>query len=95
MAQVAQTAQQRIDHLLDLSFAEWGELPEIEAAIASWDLIEQLDSVEEWTLAEERLLQLSRYAATTILTDEQRTRYCHLEQIVARNRPIIERLRAS
>ena len=95
MAQVTQTAQQRIDQVLEYSLAEWVGLPEVEAAIDEWDIIEQIDFIEEWTLAEERLLELSRYAATAAFTEEQRTRYRALKQIIAQNRPIIERLRAS
>ncbi len=95
MAQVTQTAQQRIDQVLEYSLAEWVGLSEVEATIDEWDIIEQIDFIEEWTLAEERLLELSRYAATVAFTEEQRARYRALKQIIARNRPIIARLRAS
>lgn len=95
MAQVAQTARQRIDQLLEYPLAEWAGLPEVEAAIDSWDLIEQIVFVEEWTLAEERLLQLARHAETGDFSDEQWSRHRDLERLIARNRPLIERLRAS
>ncbi len=94
MAQVAQTAQQRIDHLLESAFSEWGELPEIEAAIDRWDQLEQMTFIEEWALAEERLKRLARCAATDTLSHEQQARYNALLRVVAWNRPIIERLRA-
>ncbi|HEY8597229.1 MAG TPA: hypothetical protein VIL85_02295 [Thermomicrobiales bacterium] len=95
MAQVAQTTQQRINHLLESSFNEWEELPEIEATINQWDQLEQMTFIEEWTLAEERLKRLACYAATDTLSHEQQARYNALQQVVTRNRPIIERLRAS
>lgn len=95
MAQVAQTTQQRIDHLLESSFGEWRELPEIEATIDRWDQLAQVTFIEEWTLAEERLKRLARYAATGTLSHEQQARYNALQQVVTQNRPIIERLRAS
>jgi hypothetical protein len=95
MAQVTQTTQQRIDLLLDLSFSEWDTLPESEATIDRWDQLEQILFIEEWPLAEERLRQLAHYAATDTLSHEQQARYEALQKVVAANRPIIERLRAS
>ena len=95
MAQVAPATHQRIDHLLSRSTAEWNELPEVEAEIDSWDQMDQIDFVEEWTLAEERLLQLARFANSETFTEDQQERYDQLLQVVARYRPIIVRLRTS
>ena len=95
MAQVAPTTQQRINLLLELSFGEWAGLPESETTIDRWDQLEQLLFIEEWPLAEERLRQLAQYAATGALSHEQQARYAALQEVVAANRPIIERLRAS
>lgn len=95
MAQVAQAVQQQIDRLLARSFDEWRELPEVEAAIDGWDQIDQIVYVEEWTLAEERLIRLEWHARDGALTAEQVARHNDLKRLVAQNRPIIERLRAS
>jgi hypothetical protein len=95
MAQVEQRTHQQINHLLARSFAEWEEVPAVASEIEGWDLIDQIVYVEEWTLAEERLLRLQRYAEEDALTDEQVARHDDLKRLVAQNRPIIERLRAS
>jgi hypothetical protein len=95
MAQVAQGTHRQIEHLLARAFAEWEEVPAVETEIDGWDLLDQIVYVEEWTLAEERLLRLERFAAEGALTDAQAVRYNDLKRLVAQNRPIIERLRAS
>jgi hypothetical protein len=95
MAQVAHSTQRQIDRLLARSFDEWQELPEVEGAIDGWEQIDQIVYVEEWTLAEERLIRLERYADDGLLTPEQTARHNDLKRLVAQNRPIIERLRAS
>ena len=93
--QVASTLHERINRLLDLSFREWERLPAVEGEIDGWDLLEQIDFVEEWTLAEERLLRLARYANDGALTPPQEQRYREIMVLVVRHRPIITRLRAS
>jgi len=93
--QVASTIHDRINRLLDLSIARWDSLPEVEAEIDGWDLLEQIDFVEEWTLEEERLKRLEGFAAAGLLTPDQDARYEQLKRLVTQNRPIIARLRAS
>ena len=95
MAQVAQAVSQDIEKLLDLLTWQWERLPEVEAEIDTWDLMEQLNFIEEWPLEEDRLLRLKRYIGEGLLTSEQLTRYNALVQMIAQNRPIIRRLQNS
>ena len=55
--------QQEIERQLDWSLWQWDRLPEIEAETDGWDLLDQLDFIEEWLLEEERLLRLQGHAA--------------------------------
>jgi len=95
MAQVTHSVHQHINLMLGILEDQWGRLPEVEAEIDGWDLLEQLDFIEEWPLEEERLKQIEKYAADDALTDEQRSRYEELKRVVVRNRPIIRRLQNS
>ncbi len=95
MAQLAKTAQQRVDGLLDMLMYQWQRLPEVEAQIDSWDHLDQLNFIEEWPLEEDRLKRLERYVAEGALTDEQLHRYENLQRLIDRNRPIIRRLQES
>ncbi len=95
MAQVVQAVSQDIEKLLDLLIWQWERLPEVEAEIDTWDLMEQLNFIEEWPLEEDRLLRLKRYIGEGLLTSEQLTRYNALEQTITQNRPIIRRLQNS
>jgi len=42
MAQLVQTVHQRIDLILDILEEQWGRLPNVEATIDEWDLIDQI-----------------------------------------------------
>ncbi len=84
-----------IDWQLDWSLWQWGRLPEVEVEIDQWDQLDQIHFIEEWPLEEERLLRPERYAANGSFTPEQRERYEQLTRLVARNRPIVQRLRES
>jgi hypothetical protein len=94
MAKV-KSAPGSVDWQLDWSLRQWGRLPEIEAEINQWDPPDQLHFLEEWPLEEERLLYLTNLATNGKLRPGQRARYEQLQCLVARNRPIIERLRES
>jgi hypothetical protein len=74
---------------------QWGRLPEVEAEIDGWDLLDQLDFIEEWPLEEMRLDQMEEYLTEGALTNEQLARYEELKRVVAANRPIIRRLQNS
>ena len=84
-----------LDWQLDWSLWQWRRLPRVEAEIDQWDQLDQILFLEEWTLEEERLLRLERDAANGTFTPEQRQRYEQLQRLVAKNRPIIKRLRES
>lgn len=95
MAQVATDVQQRIDWLLDHLTEAWRGLPRAEREIDQWDLIEQIDYVEEWTPKEDLATRLRHLMASPEATGEQRSRYQRLERLMQKNRPILDRLRAS
>ena len=84
--------RQRIDLLLGLSEEAWGELPEIEAEIDGWDLLDQLDVTESWALEEAFLDRLEAYKEEGAMNEGQLARYEELKDLVARNRPVIERI---
>ena len=92
MAQVTDTIQQRIDRTLSLLTFQWQRLPEVEAEIEQWDLLDRLSFVEAWPAEEERLRRLERYAADGLLAPEQSERFEALKDLIAKHRPIIRRL---
>jgi hypothetical protein len=79
MAQVTQAVSQDIEKLLDLLVWQWERLPEVESEIDTWDLMEQLNFIEEWPLEEDRLMQLKRYVDDGLLNLSQRNRFAALE----------------
>lgn len=92
MAQVTEEIHRHIDVLLDHSLDRWRRLPQVEAEIDQWDLIDQLVFIEEWPLEEQHLEMLDRYASAGNLTSDQLRRLQELKETVGRNRPIIRRL---
>lgn len=94
MAEVARTTRDRIDALLEQSFAAWEELPEVEGEFDDFDEIERLDYVHEWALEEERVERLEACARDGLMSARQIERYEDLKKLVERNRPVIERLHA-
>lgn len=96
MAQVAvQSPQQRTNAQLDSLIEAWRALPEAERSIDRWDLMEQLDYIEEWGAKESLADVLRQKIASPNATDEQRRGYAELTRRMATNRPILDRLRAS
>ena len=95
MAQLSRTLRQDIDWLLECSFAAWQSLPDVEAEIDHWDLIDQIVFIEEWPIEEDRLTDLRSYAAEGALSTVQLARYDSLMCLVEQNRPIIRRLQES
>ena len=95
MAQIAQSTHLRaeIDRLLHYSYTAWSAVPEYSAEIDSWDLLEQIDFVHEWSIQEDALGTLADYADKELLTPDQRRRYEELQTLVVRHRPRIEELR--
>jgi hypothetical protein len=95
MARVTAATQQDIERMLCIACTAWESLPEVEAEIDGWELLQRIDFVEEWTMEEARLKWLERYRHDGLLTINQAARHDNLKRLVAQNRPIIERLRAS
>ncbi len=90
----ARRLREDVEWELGRALAAWSELPQIAEEIAGWDEIERIAFVHEWPLQEMRLERLRGYAGEgdELMTEEQRGRYGELEELVARNRPIIEGL---
>ena len=95
MVDVSAAIEQRIDRVLDRLLFRWRRLPEVEAEIDQWDLVDQLDFVEEWPTEENRLADLERLVAQGALTPNQLARYEELQRVIEQNRPIIRRLQES
>jgi hypothetical protein len=95
MAQVATVAEDRLDYLLDYLTDAWQELPRIVTEIDDWDLLEQLDYVEEWGAKDSLAHKLEELLDTPSANDAQRARYADLQRLISRNRPILDSLRAS
>ena len=95
MAQVAGSVSRHAELLLAHCTDTWRRLPEVEAEIEGWDLLDRIDFVEEWPLEEQRLKMLEQYASEGMLTPYQLVRYGELKHLPAQNRPIIRRLQQS
>lgn len=95
MAEVETEARQSIDRLLDGLLLAWRDLPSIAQEIDKWDLIDQLDYIEEWTPKEDQLARLRRLIVSEGVTQQQRCRYEQLERLVRANRPNLIQRRSS
>lgn len=82
----------RAEHFLEYSLREWDAVPSYVADFPMWDDDEQLAFVHEWAIRESSLDVLADYERQGALTTRQRRRYDQLLAIVARHRPMIERL---
>ncbi len=87
MADVARNTSADIDLLLDTLLAEWRDVAALAEEPTPLDPADQELYQLEWTLAEERLKQLRRYAREALLTPTQQCRYDELEQLITRYRP--------
>ena len=92
MARLTEETIRRVDHLLFVSKSQWEWLAEVEAKFEDWDPDDQEAFVLEWAIEEERLEDLEEYHRRGAMTEEQAARYEELKKLVARNRPIIDRL---
>ncbi len=95
MDKVSKTAAADVDRVLDRLMCEWERLPEVESEIGRWDWLDQIVFIEEWPIQEDALADIARHAAAGALTTTQLGRYEELKRVVARNRPIIQRLQNS
>ncbi len=87
-----QELRELIERQLTFGRAAWGRLPEVEAEIDDWDPEDAEVFILEWSIEEDRLYYLREYYEQGAMTEEQAARYKVLKKLVARNRPIIERL---
>ena len=94
MAQVKTGVQQTIDEWLDYLTEAWQALPGVASEIDRWNLIDQIDYVEEWAPKEEVATQLRQLIALPEATEEQRRRYAQLDHLMRTNRPVLEQIRA-
>jgi hypothetical protein len=95
VAQVTTDVQRTIDAWLEYLTEAWRGLPTAAREIDRWDLLEQIDYVEEWTPKEEVAAKLRQLITSPEATGDQRARFRQLERLMRENRPILERLRAS
>ena len=91
MVQVDSKTHERIDFLLSRSSSCWKELPELEAEIRDWDYWGRVVIIE-WGIRESWLSHLDQYASLGDMTEKQFVRYKELQEVVAENQPIIDRL---
>ena len=94
MAQVATRSQERVDVLLDSLIDAWRELPAVARKIDRWDLIAQIDYVEEWGAKESLADVLRGMIASPTATAEQRARYGELQRLTREYSPILNHLRS-
>lgn len=95
MADVATRKTEWIDALLVWLIDAWEELPQVAQEINTWDWVEQVDYIEEWTPKMQLLAQLRNYARTGQLTAKQQSHYAHLEDLVRQYESQLETLRRS
>ncbi len=86
------TVTERIDRWLSSAIAAWEGLPGVERGIDGWDREDQLDFLADWGSKEHQLDVLRRAAGSGEMTEGQLREMGTLEGVVAKNRPIIERL---
>ena len=94
MDQVAHilTPRERIDPYLDYLFREWEDIPGLAEEWVEWEDHDRLDFVAEWPIREDHFYQLQQWAAQGMFTPEQQARYDELLQLIARHRPLLDRL---
>lgn len=93
MAQV--TSGNRIDTILNALLDAWRSLPAVAREIDSWDLMEQIDYLEEWAPKVDWLERLHRMARGGLLSESQRSRYEELLQLERDYRDLLTQLRSS
>lgn len=89
-----QTTKERqlIEHRLTVAETGWARLPRVEVEIDDWDPEDAEVFILEWSIEDDRLRRLEEDYRRGAMTEDQTTRYEELEKLVAKNRPIIERL---
>jgi hypothetical protein len=97
MAQVARDPrlESDIDYHLEYQFQQWNNVQEVVKHWAEMDAVDREVFQLEWVgITESRLATLGQWAEQDLLTPAQRARYDELLQLVARCRPLLDRLLA-
>ena len=94
MAQVTHEIIARVDSHLDYLVGEWEDVPNVAEEWETWDAVERVHYRIDWPVAEERLRDLQGYVEQGLLTPTQQERYAQLLDMVARYRPLLDRLMA-
>ena len=94
MAQVTQDPHvlARIERYLDYLTSEWEGVPFLAEEWHEWDEHSRFSFAMDWPIREDRLRELRQWGEQDVLTPAQRAQYGELLELVARNRPILERL---
>jgi len=92
MAQVKGSVSKEVDRLLDQLMGDWQQVPEVATEIDDWDIVAQLTFTEEWPLVEIRLRRLEEHVQQAHLTPSQITQYEELKRLIAKDRPILQRI---
>ena len=89
MAHVATRSPDRVDALLDSLIEAWHGIPQAAREIDRWDLLDQIDYVEEWGA---KLSVMDRIGEQD-LTPAQRVRYEEVQRLARKYGALLEQLR--
>jgi hypothetical protein len=89
MAQVASRTRDRVDAILDSLLEAWRGVPQAARSIDQWDLIKQIEYVEEWGAR----LSVADSLGKRYLTPAQRARYDELQRLTQEYGPVLDRMR--
>ncbi|MGI8550367.1 MAG: hypothetical protein ACR2PL_06135 [Dehalococcoidia bacterium] len=64
-------------------------------AIDRWDIARQIDYIEEWTPKIGLARQLQQLIVSSVASTAHRVRFEELQHLMKKNKPILNRLRAS
>lgn len=92
MAQVAPDVTANVDRLLTYLFGRWQDVPLAAGEWGRWDRFERADYLIDWPVVESYMEVIQEYAAQGVLTPAQEEQYGHLLVVVARTRPVLQRL---
>ena len=95
MAQLTKTSetQEHTDYLIDYLARAWSNIPDIERNWSMLDAVEKEVFQHEWVgITEVRLEQLVDLSRRESLTEEQRSRFEQVMEVVAQHRPVVDYL---
>lgn len=95
MAQITTRTGDRVDAHLDSLIEAWRNVPKAAREIDQWDLIDQIDYVEEWGAKESLADTLRQDMASPETTPEQRARFDELQRLRQEYGALLKQLRLS